>query len=111
MKPPQTFPDLGAWPPALRHECERMFAGKSVIERHKVCEARDLALSVDVIDPVKFHAAPLFSTYEGTESNRQQEPRSIPPQCDTRTRVPGENGWASGSFSQKPRDATFPQSP
>jgi hypothetical protein len=71
MKPPQTFPDLCARPPALRHEGERVFAGKGVIERHKVREARSLTLSVDMIDPVKFHAAPLFSTCDG---HRKQSP-------------------------------------
>jgi hypothetical protein len=108
MNPPQTFPDLRAWPPAFRHEGERVFACPGVIERHKVREARGLALSVDMIDPVKFHAAPLSQLVRGTESNRQQEPRSIPPRCDTRTKVPGENGWASSSFSQKRPDVAAP---
>jgi len=51
MNPPQTFPDLRAWPPAFRHEGERVFACTGVIERHKVREARSLALSIDMIQP------------------------------------------------------------
>jgi hypothetical protein len=110
MNPAQTFPDLCTWPPAFRHQGERVFAGKGVIEGHKVREARSLALSVDMIDTIKFHAAPLSQLVRGTESNRQQEPRSIPPQCDTRTKVLGENGWASGSFSQTTLNVSAPYS-
>ena len=60
MNSPPTFPDLCAGPLAIRHDGERVFAGKRVIVRHKGCEARGLALGVDVIDPVKFHVAPRF---------------------------------------------------
>jgi hypothetical protein len=49
----------------LGHKGERVFAGSGVIQRHKVGEARGLALRSDVIDPVKFHAAPLFSACQG----------------------------------------------
>jgi len=60
MNLPPTFPDLCAGPLAFRHDGERVFAGKGVIERHKGCEARGLAFGVDVKDPVIFHAAPRF---------------------------------------------------
>jgi len=71
MKSPSTFPDLCAGPPAFRHEVERVFAGKGVIVCHEVGEARSLALSIDMIDPIKFHAAPLSQLVRSTESNRQ----------------------------------------
>ena len=60
MNLPPTVPDLCAGPLAFRHDSERMFAGKGIIERHIGCEAPGLALGVDVKDPVIFHAAPRF---------------------------------------------------
>ena len=69
----------------------RVLAGKGIILRPKVGETRGLALSIYMIDTIKFHVAPLSQLVKDTESNgsrnQEQSYRNVPPEprCEVRT--------------------------
>jgi hypothetical protein len=71
MNPAQTLPDLCAWPPALRHEGDRLFTGHDIAIGCEAVKVRNLALRINMVDTVKFHVAPRFST---CEEHRKQSP-------------------------------------
>ena len=71
MDLPHTFPKFYPRPLAFRHDGDCLFTGKDIAIGCEVAQARDLALRVNMIDAVKFHVAPRFST---CEEHRKQSP-------------------------------------
>jgi hypothetical protein len=95
MNLPHAFPEFYSRTFAFRHDGDGLFAGNDIAIGCEVSQARNLALSVDMIDSVKLHSAPLFSACEEHRKQLPAGPGSIPPQCDTRTKVRGGNVRAS----------------